>query len=175
MTFAAGSDILSDHIREDLNELSRMPKGSHIGQIGMSWLRDDLPEQFLMNYDYNFLYQMQCTLQEMRCHAGAGIDLTAHSVLEELILYLCCEEATPLLELSLDSANTEATGDKDWVFNLFEDMDLITFLYSGLFLQSDHPYHFSHWSDLQFFIESKGSYETQDTIEPCVQDTECET
>lgn len=32
MAFAAGSDILSDHINEDLAELVSMPAGSHLGQ-----------------------------------------------------------------------------------------------------------------------------------------------
>jgi len=155
MSFAAGSDILSDHIREDLNELAGMPKGSHIGQLGVSWLKDELPEQFLMNYDYNFLFQMQCVLQAMRGSAGIGTDMVAHSVLEELILYLCNEQAKALLELSLGPEEAEEINCEDWVFDLFGDMDLITFLYSGLYLQPEHPYHFSHWSDMQFYIDSE--------------------
>ena len=58
LSFAVGSDILLDHIQEDMNRLSSMPAGSHIGQIDISWLKEDLPEQFLMKYDYEFLFQM---------------------------------------------------------------------------------------------------------------------
>lgn len=56
MAFAAGSDILSDHINEDLAELVSMPAGSHLGQLSVSWLCSDLPEQFVMHYD-SFLNQ----------------------------------------------------------------------------------------------------------------------
>ena len=57
--FAIGSDILLDHINDDMAELASMPTGSHIGQLNMSWLYGDLPEQFLMYYNYDFLYQLK--------------------------------------------------------------------------------------------------------------------
>ena len=89
--FAVGSDILLDHIKEDMRELSSMPAGSHIGQINCSCLAGSLPEQFLMQYDYQFLYQMKCALIKLRTCAKAGLSMSAHSVLEELIIYLCNE------------------------------------------------------------------------------------
>ena len=75
-----------------------MPAKSHIGQLSISWLSDNLPEQFLMYYDYNFLYQMKCVLQKMRERAKYGYSMEAHSVIEELILYLCSEEAAVYLD-----------------------------------------------------------------------------
>ena len=42
-------------------------------------------------------------------------------------------------------------ADGGWMFDLFGDMDLISFLYSNKYLDSDHPYHFSHWSEQQFY------------------------
>ena len=62
ISFAAGSDILLDHIKEDMAELASMPVGTHIGQLDLSWLNGSLPEQFLMQYNYEFLYQMKSTL-----------------------------------------------------------------------------------------------------------------
>lgn len=160
MSFAAGSDILWDHVREDMEELASMPKGSHIGQLSMSWLCEDLPDQFLMYYDYDFLYRLKCALYEMRVHAHAGVSMTAHSVLQELILYLCNEEAMALMELSGGMESSEEDGEifdsGDWVFDLLGDMDLITFLYSNSYLPADHPYHYSHWDDLQFYMDSEG-------------------
>ena len=32
-----------------------------------------------------------------------------------------------------------------WAFDLFDDMDSVTFLYSYHYLTEDSPYHFSHW------------------------------
>lgn len=157
LSFAAGSDILLDHIREDMTELAAMPAGSHIGQTKMSWLCGDLPEQFLTQYDYNFLYRLKCTLCSLRARAKHGAAMTAHSVMEELLLYLCDQEAAAFLELcgeSDDSDDEEDAYAEEWVFDLFDDMDIITFLYSDVYLNQEHPYHFCHWNDQQFYMES---------------------
>ena len=155
--FAIGSDILLDHINDDMAELASMPTGSHIGQLNMSWLYGDLPEQFLMYYNYDFLYQLKCILCNLRARAKCGTSMVAHSVMEELIIYLCNEESTAFIELNGGSDevdDVEDTYSEEWVFDLFQDMDIISFLYSNVFLSSEHPYHFSHWSEQQFFMET---------------------
>ena len=149
MAFAAGSDILLDHIQEDLTELASMPAGCHIGQLSISWLRDDLPEQFLMQYDYDFVYRLKCTVCQLRMRAKYRSTMVAHSVMEELVLYLCNEEAAALVELNDECDEV----DKNWVFDLFGDMDVVSFLYSNRYLDSDHSYHFSHWNEWQFYTE----------------------
>jgi hypothetical protein len=154
--FAAGSDILLDYIKEDMSELASMPAGSHLGQLDVSWLADALPKQFLLYYDYNFLYQLKCTLRELRARAKCGTSMRAHSVMEELIIYLCNEESTALIELSSGNDTYEDEENiytEEWVYDLFGDMDIISFLYSDFYLSSDHPYHFSHWNDQQFYEE----------------------
>lgn len=152
MSFAAGSDILLDHIKEDLAELASMPVGSHLGQLNVSWLCEVLPEQFMMHYDYDFLYQMKCTLQSMRLRAKHGHSMTVHSVMEELLLYLCDEEASALIELSSGIDRFEDDdASEEWVFDMLGDMDIVSFLYADLYLNSNHPYHFLHWNDQQFY------------------------
>ena len=154
MSFAAGSDILLDHINEDLAELASMPVESHLGQLSVSWLCDDLPEQFMMHYDYDFLYQMKCTLQSMRGRAKYGRPMTAHSVMEELLLYLCEEKASALIELSCEiNRLDDDTASEEWVFDLLGDADIVSWLYADVYLNSDHPYHFFHWNDQQFYTE----------------------
>ena len=156
MSFAVGSDILYDHIKEDMEELSSLPAGSHIGQLSISWLNGNLPEQFLVHYGYEFLYQMKCSLCEMRRRAKNGLPMTAHSVMEELLIYLCNEEASALIELSgglFVMEDGDAADPEEWVFDLFDDMDIISSLYSNVYLDPDHPYHFSHWSEQQFYID----------------------
>ena len=86
----------------------------------------------------------------MRRRAKNGLPMTAHSVMEELLIYLCNEEASALIELSgglcvMEDGDVADFG--DWVFDLFGDMDIISSLYSNVYLDSDHPYHFSHWSE----------------------------
>lgn len=154
ISFATGSDILLDQIGEDMAALACMPAGSYIGQLEVSWLRGILPDQFLMQYDYQFLYQMKCTLRKMRLCAKNGLAMTAHSVMEELLLYLCYEEASALVELSGGISGLEDEGYfEEWVFDLFDDMDIISFLYSDVYVDSDDPYHFSRWGDQQFYTD----------------------
>lgn len=151
-SFAVGSDILYDYLKEDIAEISSMPKGTHIGQLSVSWLSGVLPEQFLMYYDYDFLYQMMCRLELMRRQAHAGNAMIAHSVLEELILYICYNEANDYIELcDINISFDENDLSEDWVFDLFDDMDIVTFLYSNYYLQPNDIYHFSHWTERQFF------------------------
>ena len=39
---------------------------------------------------------------------------------------------------------------EEWIFDFFDDMDVVTCLYSGLCLDENHIYHFSHWADERF-------------------------
>lgn len=156
LSFAAGSDILLDHIEEDMEGLASMSADAHIGQLAVSWIRDSMPEQFLTRYDYEFLHRMKCSLSALRMRAKSGFPMTAHSVIEELILYLCCEEASGFIELSrgTDVPEDDTTVDfNEWIFDLFDDMDLISFLYSDVHLETDHPYHFAHWPEQQFYTD----------------------
>lgn len=146
-----------DHIEEDMSDLAPMPVGTHIGQLKVSHLYSELPQQFLMHYDYEFLYQLKCHLCMLRKRARRGNSMQAHSVMEELLIYLCNEEASVFLELY--DANNVSGDDEDmsadeWIFDLFSDMDIVSFLYSDLYLSPDHLYHFSHWNDQEFFKDN---------------------
>ena len=145
--FAAGSDILLDHIKEDMSALASMPVGTHIGQLKVSLLCDELPKQFLMHYDYELLYQLKSQLHRLRRRAKLGYSMKAHSVMEELLIYLCNEEASILMK----HYDVNNVPDEEWVFDLFDDMDIITFLYSDVYLSPEHLYHFSHWNDQVFY------------------------
>lgn len=157
VAFAAGSDILLDYINQDQSDLVSMPFGSHIGQLSTSFISEELPPQFLMRYDYDFLYNMKCVLLQLRWRAKHGTPMTAHSILEELIIYLCNEEAQAFIKVSAGADdlvdNEELDDSEDWVFNMFDDMDMITFLYSDEYLTEDHPFHFMHWCDQQFYMD----------------------
>ena len=157
VAFAAGSDILLDYIKQDQSNLAAMPAGSHIGQLASSLISEELPPQFLPRCDYDFLYQMKCALLQLRWRAKHDLPMTAHSILEELIIYLCNEEAQTFIEIGagaddlIDSEHLD--NSEDWVFDLFDDMDIITFLYSDEYLAEDHPFHFKRWSEQQFYMD----------------------
>lgn len=148
LSFAIGSDMLQDSIREDMNELASMPKGTHIGQLGASWLEPYLPAQFLMRYDYEFLYALNTTVKRLIGIAQWGNTIVAHSVMEELALYLAVCMSHELIEISAIECDEHWD---EWVFDVFGDMDLVTCLYSKAYLDEDHEYHFIHWMEEQFY------------------------
>lgn len=148
VSFVIGSDILMDYVKEDMAELLKMPKGTHIGQIAVSYLEDILPRQFCMEYNYEFLYALYATIVHFRKMAHYGTELIAHSVLEELMMYLIVEESRFLME---SSDLPLQDGWDEWVFDLFDDADIETFLYSDYYLTEDDSYHFKHWMKEQFY------------------------
>ncbi len=147
-SFAIGSDILWDDLNQDLRELAKMPRGTHIGQIDFSFLADELPQQFLVRYDYDFMFAMKAKLKQFRMMAKSRNAFMVHSVLEELILYLIVEEARDLLDNG--RFNIESGWD-EWIFNLFGDNDIWMMLFSDLYLEKDNGYHFEHWGERQFY------------------------
>jgi len=152
-SFVIGSDILIDHLSEDIEKISSMPRGSHVGQIDFSWIKDILPRQFLTRYDYEFLYSLYCTAKRFQDLVSASKEspIMAHSVLEELTLYFIVEESRLLLEE--ETLLSELPDDWDnWVFDLFDDMDIITWLYSDFSISTDNPYHFDLWFENRFLM-----------------------
>lgn len=123
ISFAIGSDLLLDFIQDDLTSLSSLPKGSHLGQIDTSFLITSLPLQFLMRYDYDFLYLLQTTIIHLRMIARAGQPIIAHRVIDELALYLIVEESRSYLELTAGDYDFLQLADdwSEWIFDLFDE------------------------------------------------------
>lgn len=153
ISFIIGSEILEDHINEDLADLSHMPKGSHIGELGTSFLVDELPAQFLYRYDYDFLYALRCVLLRLKNRVKYNNSIIAHSVIEELVLYLILEESRFLIE---EGDYTPEDNWDEWVFDILGDMDIITFLYSDLYMADNDQYHFDNWNKEVFYTDNNG-------------------
>lgn len=155
ISFVIGCDIVLDYIEEDLEELSALPKGSHVGQLAVSMIKDMLPEQFLMKYDYEFLYCLKTCIIKMKRASEYNVAIVAHSVIQELALYLIVEAAEFLMETMSNEMEEYGIKNVDiwkcWIFDLFDDMDIVTYLYSNNYLTSDHIYHFEHWMEEQFY------------------------
>ena len=168
--FAAGSDLLLDAFEHEMHELSLMPIGSHVGQINSSVLKDNLPQQFMTRYDYDFLYKLRSELIDMRLRAMDGLSIIAHSVAQELIIYISNEMGKVTIEsdenvkkliaengsfYSSDIENEELDKKRlykeDWIFDLFGDADVLSELYSGRAVAKANTYHIKHWFDEQFF------------------------
>lgn len=148
-SFAIGCEILEDYINEDLDELSRRPKNSHIGEIGTSFIVDSLPLQFLTRYDYDFLYALRFALLRLKASVKQSFPLVAHSVMEELALYLVVDSSRMLLE---DGDYVLEDSWDEWIFDLFDDMDIIALLYSDIYITVDNTYHFDNWMKEQFYL-----------------------
>lgn len=170
LSFVIGSDILLDEISEGIQMLSEMPRGSHIGELS-SFISSIMPEQFLMRYDYEFLWHMRSRLINLRNSAAHVNSMIAHCVIDELILYLIMEESQNLLEninINTNSLNEKRTDSEinkfcneyddydnrsSWAYDIFDDMDIVTYLYSDLIsLEPDDTYHFNNWFKQQFYI-----------------------
>jgi transcriptional regulator with XRE-family HTH domain len=154
VSFVIGSDLLLDNLQQDMDELSSMPRGSHIGELDVSWLESDLPPQFLTRYDYDFLYVLRTTITHFRNSARTGNQIIAHSVIEELALYLIMEESRLFMGIMDSDIESDDMDSNDyWAFDIFDDMDIVTCLYSDIYLDNSHSYHFEHWQDAQFYCE----------------------
>lgn len=157
ISFVIGSDILLDCLQEDLEALSSMPRGSHIGQVDISWLSSLLPPQFLTRYDYEFLYSLRVTVLHLREVAHSGKIFVAHSVMEELALYLIVDASEILIESmlkSMEDVGIDCEEDwSEWIYDLFGDCDLVTWLYSDFYVTSNNTFHFDNWIKYQFWVE----------------------
>lgn len=173
--FATGSDILLDHIQDDLAGLAKRPKGTHIGELPISYLAESMPEQFLMHYDYEFIYKMKAELIRLRRRAAKKNLTRANSVIQELLFYLSDdigkstfdtdEKVKRLIENdeavlhdildddydNEDYYNEAPIYNEGWVFDMFDDADLETWLYSNVILNPENAYHFDHWFEDQFY------------------------
>lgn len=149
MSFVIGSDILDDEITEDMVTLAEMPRGSHLGQLRFSMVGDMLPEQFLTRYDYEFLYALRCTLRGIIKSTSYMDNFRARTVLEEILLYMILEESRNLMEESYKATNPHWD---EWAYDCLGDMDVVTFLYSDLYLEEENIYHFNQWMMPQFYL-----------------------
>ena len=101
-----------------------------------------LPPQFLMKYDYEFVYRLKLTLGGLQMKAVAGIGFQPGNVLEELMFKMIVDEAELLME-TFDELEDEY--DSSWIYDLIGDSDVL-FLWSDFYyMEEDNDYHFNNW------------------------------
>lgn len=148
VSFAMGAEVLFDCLDMDMTELKKLPKGSHIGQLDVSWLEVYLPEQFIPEYDYDFLFHMRTSLKKMCSMAEDNHQIIAHSVMDELILTMMVKASEDILEDETDNDDW-----KEWIYDLMSDSDTELFLYSWNYVGNESQFHFSKWFDNIFWTE----------------------
>lgn len=146
--FAIGYELLSDIIKMDLEALSHLPAGTHVGQLDVSELTYILPAQFLMRYDYEFVYHLQHVLEAFRLMAWHGYEIAPHTVIEELVIHLLEEQANSHMEL-FGIEKPYGDEDRGGLLNvLCEESEIQEYLYSeSSYLSSNDAYYFDSWDE----------------------------
>lgn len=159
VSFAFGTDILLDYLDQDIEQLSACPRGTHIGEINGSWMADLLPAQYLTRYDYEFLFRLRANLIEYRMKAKHGLDLTAHTVAEELLVRLIRDASFDLVS-NWNGNNgyekrNEAQPNEDWT-EWPEEIcgdDFTLFINVNSWTPKGDQYSFENWFKPQFYLD----------------------
>lgn len=162
VSFALGSAFLGDCMKDDLAALSKMPRGAHLGEMGYSMLIDLLPAQFVMSYDYDFLFHLRTVLSKYIVRAKSGYEMYAHSVAEELVVRLIRDLSFDVVEEWMENRGEPHEGDEgnsfaeawgEWPEDLCDDVDFETYLNDSSWLEKGHTYHFDGWFTPQFYLQ----------------------
>ncbi len=122
-----------------------------------------LPGQYLMRYDYDFLFRFRAALISYRNRVACGEDLYAHTVAEELLVRL-------IRDLSFDSVSDWEPRRKsirvdggesydpddlweDWPENLCDDGDASYCLDDDRYTEPGEMFSFERWFEPQFWVE----------------------
>ncbi|MCL2788207.1 MAG: helix-turn-helix domain-containing protein [Micrococcales bacterium] len=146
LTFAVGSDLLLDHLTDDLDTLACMPTATHLGQLDTSWVADRLPPQFLPRYDYEFVYRLRAAVHMLRLRFAKG-HLQAFSPLKHITLRLILSYA----ELFADTDPQLFQGQDhwtDWLAGVLGDLDVDRYLCNPtIAVPPGFDYHFDRWDE----------------------------
>lgn len=158
-SFAFGTDILLDYINQDLDSLSQHQIGTHVGQLTDSWMIDLLPSQYLMKYNYDFLFRLRADLINYRMRAKHGHDLMAHTVAQELLVRLIRDASFELVsdwesdENDLDEDGySRDLGWDEWPEDICGDDDFSFFISDGKWTDEGDAYSFENWFEPQFYL-----------------------
>lgn len=162
LSLAVGLSMLKDRLNVTIEKMSKMPKGTHIGELDyeqdddllLCELTDYLPQQFLMRYDYDFLISMKNVLLHLCEKIQADDTIFAHSVMEELIIKVAVDLSADLIQ---DIGIPVQENFNEWYYDLFDDCDIDMFLFDDSHPayigeeDRDWPYHFDNWTKKIFY------------------------
>ena len=149
--FAVGTDVIGDQLADDLRALASQPRGTHLGELAASWFDGELPPQFVPRYDYEFVYGLKAAVDRLPDRFVYG-NLVAHTVLEEIALYLIFGYAEVLADMETTVLDDEDEDWREWLAGILGDLDVEFLLFtSDLMLTPDVTYHFDHWNEAQFY------------------------
>lgn len=175
-TMALGMDVLFDDIKETIEILAKAPTGAtcYDYEDDLPWDCYSIPEAFGRFYTVDFFRQLLKVIESIRECLITNGELVAHSVAEEMCIFLAVQHAWGVLSLEkvpqslfkigcyeqdviaetpeLATDRSEPIGKDeavDWVFDLFDDSDLLL-LYK---LKSKDVDGVAYWFEKRFWMD----------------------
>lgn len=163
-----GLEFLKDVLDEALDDLSEEPRGTHIGMID-TIISYRMPEQFLTEYDYEFIYGMRAKVLSMLRAIDYNKEIEINTVMDDIILDVAfdlCEtwfdNDFVIKENSSDGKEVFDSRKEHYDFDCYrEDVDLFLEDYGDdclidfvlyddeICIPKDSPFHVSHWFDVR--------------------------
>lgn len=161
--FAHTSETLLDEIKmgiEEVEEALANKSDKNIPIVELSGLNyadaivESLPQQFVDRYNLAFLRDMGDALSVLQRNFHDEKEAVyEHTVMEEILLYLIMEYSDVMMDVyGFSEADDEEGVLNVWAFNVMDDMDVVTWLYCGHYIDENHSYHFNNWMKRQFYV-----------------------
>ena len=143
-----GARQVKQMIEDTLETLMKKPRETHIGEVSETGFAKWMPAEYMMRYDYAFMYELRNTLNNVlsRLNDGKSIwDVRPQTTAEEILYYIMSQVGTWIFEHEWVPAKE---FDRDgWIFKFFEGQDIKDALYSGRPVYHHTMYDFNEWFD----------------------------
>lgn len=146
-TFALGVMVLRGVLSDDINQLSTLPRGSHLGMVDFSPTAASLPRPWLTRYDYEFVTHFLCRIEEFVAR------LVIYPSVEPQPLVWCVADVLALRCIFTTGCFVAHTAGEDllediqkWQTALAEADEIVQQIFSANFFPDPESYlHFDNW------------------------------
>ncbi|PHP53503.1 helix-turn-helix domain-containing protein [Actinomyces ruminis] len=146
--FALGAFLFDMSVAEDLGNLARLPRGTHLGQLDETHIGSTLPQLWLTRYDYEFVFQLRGTARDMALRLTDGGPAVGEPLARTLADVLVLHDIFNLGGAIADSRGADIDEDRwdGWVDALSgPDQPAHALIAMGLIPPADAPEHFDNW------------------------------
>jgi hypothetical protein len=146
--FEAGFGWLNAGITDDIEAMAKLPRGTHIGELGASWLDGILPKRWLMHYDYDFLYRFLAAMIQLRTRAINEPAPCTRSVADDLAVHLIVTQGAERLREE-DPERVAKGEEQEWelALNGGDEDVIIALFHDGFEVEPSSNWHFDRWFD----------------------------
>jgi hypothetical protein len=146
--FEAGFAWLQNGIEDDIRELAKLPRGTHIGELAASWLHGVLPNRWMMHYDYDFLYRFLAAMFQLRTRAINEPAPCTVSAVDDLALHMILTQGAQRLREE-DPERVAKGEEQAWELALNGDDEdvIIALFHEAIEVEPSNNWHFERWFD----------------------------